>query len=87
MNANLELLWNVSNTNGASRSGQEKQKQMGSPGGMQLSPTVQAMGINVIQGVTTAFLDAYVKNDPIAREWLEKDASQWIRDRGEIKQK
>jgi dienelactone hydrolase len=52
-----------------------------------ISPTAQAIGVIAIQGVTTAFLDAYVKNDPIAREWLDKDASRWIKDRGEIRKK
>jgi hypothetical protein len=58
-----------------------------SPDGMPLSPTTQAIGVTVIQGATTAFLDAYVKNDPIAREWLAKDAPRWIKDRGELKEK
>jgi len=53
----------------------------------QLAPTVQALGVAAVQGVTTAFLDAYVKDDPIAREWLEKDATRWLRGRGEIERK
>jgi len=52
-----------------------------------LSPTSLAIGEAAIQGVTTAFLDAYVKEDSIAREWLDKGASRWLRDRGEIKRK
>ena len=59
----------------------------GSAGATQLSPTVQAIGVTIVQGVTTAFLDAYVKDDGIAREWLDKDAARWIRDSGEIKKK
>jgi hypothetical protein len=51
------------------------------------SPTSLAIGEAAIQGVTTAFLDAYVKEDPIAREWLDKGASRWLRDRGELKRK
>jgi len=51
------------------------------------SPTSLAIGEAAIQGVTTAFLDAYVKDDSIAREWLDKGASRWLRDRGEIKRK
>ena len=54
---------------------------------MGISPTAQAIGVIAIQGVTTAFLDAYVKNDPIALEWLGKDASRWIKNRGEIRKK
>lgn len=52
-----------------------------------LSPTSLAIGEAAIQGVTTAFLDAYVKEDAIAREWLDRNASRWLRDRGEIKRK
>ena len=52
-----------------------------------VSPTSLAISQAAIQGVTTAFLDAYVKDDSIAREWLDKDASRWLRDRGEIKRK
>jgi len=52
-----------------------------------LSPTSLAIGEAAIQGVTTAFLDAYVKDDSIAREWLDKGASRWLRERGELKRR
>jgi len=52
-----------------------------------LSPTSLAIGEAAIQSVTTAFLDAYVKEDSIAREWLDKGASRWLRERGELKRK
>jgi hypothetical protein len=52
-----------------------------------LSPTSLAIGEAAIQGVTTAFLDAYVKDDSIAREWLDKGASRWLREWGELKRK
>jgi len=55
--------------------------------GKQPSLTTQAIAVTSIQSVTTAFLDAYLKNDPIAREWLEKNAPQWIKNHGEIKNK
>lgn len=51
------------------------------------SPTSRAIGEAAIQGVTTAFLDAYVKQDPIAREWLDKDSSRWLKARGEIRRR
>lgn len=51
------------------------------------SPTSLAMDVAAVQAVTTAFLDAYVRKDSIAREWLAKDASRWLEDRGEIKRK
>jgi hypothetical protein len=31
-----------------------------------------------VQGVTTAYLDATVKNDPLASEWLSRDANRWL---------
>ncbi len=55
--------------------------------GGRASPTSLAMGVAAIQAVTTAFLDAYVRKDPIAREWLAKDAPRWLEDRGEIKKR
>jgi hypothetical protein len=51
------------------------------------SPTDQAINISIIQGVTTAFLDVYLKQDTIAKEWLQKDAARWIGERGELKRK
>ena len=57
----------------------------GWPGGP--SPTDRAMNVSLIQGVTTAFLDAYVKQDGIALEWLQRDARRWIGDRGELRRK
>ena len=56
-------------------------------GGSGLSATGQALDQAVIQSVTTAFLDAYVKNDAIAREWLEKDAARWARNSAEVQRK
>jgi hypothetical protein len=43
-----------------------------------LSPTALAMRLIAIEDVTTAFLDAYVKDDAMAREWLAADASRWL---------
>ena len=33
-----------------------------------------------VQTVTTAFLDAVVRNDPVADEWLRRDATRWLGD-------
>jgi predicted dienelactone hydrolase len=32
----------------------------------------------VVERVSIAFLDAVMKNDPVAREWLTRDARRWI---------
>jgi hypothetical protein len=51
------------------------------------SPTERAMNVSLIQGTSTAFLDAYVKQDAIALEWLRKNASRWIGTHGELRKK
>ena len=56
-------------------------------GGDHSSPTSRAIGLTAIQGVTTAFLDAYVKNDSFAQEWMDKDVRRWLGPRGEIQKK
>lgn len=37
-----------------------------------------------VQSVTTAFLDAVVKNDPVADEWLRRDATRWLAGRASL---
>ena len=66
---------------------QGEQERSGSPARASLSPTARAIGMAAIQGVSTAFLDAYVKRDAIAQEWLDKDAKRWLGERGEIKKR
>ena len=56
-------------------------------GGPSASPTERAMEVSLIQGITTAFLDTYLKQDSIAQEWLQKNARRWIGERGELKRK
>lgn len=72
-------------SHGASERGSgEDGSQRGGRGMMGLSPTDRAIAIKLILGVTTAFLDAYVKKDPIAAEWLQKDAQHWVGERGTL---
>ena len=52
-----------------------------------IDPTDRAIDVSLVQGITTAFLDAYMKQDPIAQEWLQKNARRWIGDRGKWKRK
>jgi len=40
-----------------------------------------------VQDVSTAFLDAYVKDDPLAREWLRNRAAPWLGSVGELRHK
>lgn len=44
------------------------------------SQTFSMKHIAAVQGVSTAFLDATVKGDPIAREWLTRNAARWMGD-------
>ena len=44
------------------------------------------MGVAVEQ-VTTAFLNAYIKNDQLSLEWLKKDARPWLDIVGQLKEK
>jgi len=39
------------------------------------------------KSVSTAFLDATVKGDPVAREWLQKDAQRWLGDLAQLSSK
>jgi hypothetical protein len=32
----------------------------------------------IVERVSLAFLDAFVKEDPVAAEWLARDAVRWI---------
>ena len=38
----------------------------------------------IIAAVTTAFLDAHVRQDDIAQEWLRRDARRWLREAGSL---
>jgi len=53
--------------------GRARASGAGGPGAAQ-----QAQQQTQIQSVTTAFLDATVKNDPIATEWLTRNAKRWL---------
>jgi hypothetical protein len=40
--------------------------------------------LTLIKQVTTAYLDALVKDDPVAEDWLSHDASRWVGDSAEF---
>ncbi len=52
-----------------------------------LSASVQQMRLIVAQDVSTAFLDAHVKNDELARNWLASGASRWLAAGAALRQK
>ncbi len=51
------------------------------------SLTRQALAVAAIQGVSTAFLDAYLKQDDTAREWLTRDSNRWLKQQGHLDRK
>jgi hypothetical protein len=42
------------------------------------------MGQSAVTSVTTAFLDTYLKDDGISREWLSRDARRWLKKMGAL---
>jgi len=38
----------------------------------------------IITAITTAFLDALIRQDDIAQEWLRRDARRWLREAGSL---
>jgi len=51
------------------------------------SATSRAVQIADVQAVSSAFLDAKVKSDPIAVEWLARDARRWLGEMAELQSK
>ena len=52
------------------------------------SPSVNwKMELADAKRVSIAFLDATVKRDPVAREWLQKDAQRWLGDLAQLSSK
>jgi pimeloyl-ACP methyl ester carboxylesterase len=49
-----------------------------------LDPTTRGIDAVALLSVSIAFMDTQIKNDSIAREWLEKNAASWIADRGTL---
>jgi predicted dienelactone hydrolase len=56
-------------------------------GDAKLSPSALQVRMIAVQDVSTAFLDAYLKGDALAREWLAADAERWLGAAGELRRK
>jgi predicted dienelactone hydrolase len=79
-----------SSRRGASGDGGRRPDRSGSSEGLgdaKLSPSALQVRMIAVQDVSTAFLDAYLKDDPQAREWLAADAKRWLGAAGELRQK
>ena len=83
------------NSSGRSRGGRHGKNGSGSKGKgaatsrheEERSPTQRAKAEVALEQVTTAFLNAYVKNDRFAIEWLNKDAQPWLYGIGQLQEK
>lgn len=59
----------------------------GSGGMSAFTVASSARQVIALQRLSVAFLDAQLKNDPIALEWLERDAGRWLEPVGELRRK
>jgi len=62
-------------------------KRQGASSTTQASSAQRAMEVAQVQSVTTAFLDATVKNDPIGSEWLSRNAQRWLGESADLRSK
>jgi dienelactone hydrolase len=63
----------------------KKNRSDGATGGS--SSAQRAKEIAQVQSVTTAFLDAFVKDDSIASEWLSRNAKPWLGETADLQSK
>lgn len=68
-------------SNNGSGSGSSSNRNAGN------SPTQRAILEIAIEQVTTAFLNAYVKNDKFSVQWLKQEAQTWLKKNGQLKVK
>jgi len=52
-----------------------------------LTATAVQLRLLAAVGVSTAFLDAYLRDDPLARDWLQTHTARWLGPAGELRQK
>ncbi len=68
----------------SARSGRGGPDDGGPAGTVMQSATLREQELVAIESVSTAFLDATVKSDSIAREWLQKNAPGWLTDEANL---
>ena len=69
---------------GRSRGGAKDSNASGSSGSPPASAGAWTAELGRAQTVTTAYLDAFVKGDSVAAEWLAKDARRWLADSADL---
>ena len=66
---------------------QGRKNRRASSAGPNGSSARRAIDVVQVQSVTTAFLDATVKNDPIGSEWLSRNAKRWLGSSADLESK
>jgi predicted dienelactone hydrolase len=88
-NLGADILQNLDQTDPAGSGRHRDRSGSGKRGGDkregEMAQSTNPMHVAYVQTVSTAFLDAIVKNDPIAREWLYRDATRWLADDAEFR--
>jgi hypothetical protein len=68
-------------------SGRGQKKRRGASAAKGSSSAQRALEVAQVQSVTTAFLDAIVKNDPVGSEWLSRNAKRWLGESADLQSK
>jgi predicted dienelactone hydrolase len=76
-----------SDESAARAQGPGRKNRRGGSAGPSSSSARRAIEVAQVQSVTTAFLDATVKNDPIGSEWLSRNAKRWLGSSVELESK
>lgn len=67
--------------------GQGRKNRRASSAGPNSSSARRAIDVVQVQSVTTAFLDATVKDNPIGSEWLSRNAKRWLGNSADLESK
>jgi dienelactone hydrolase len=87
---------NSSSDSKSQRRGRSRERDSDSSGGLPsrddpaqvaLSSSLVKVRVIAVQDISVAFLDAYLKDDAPAREWLSGSASRWLGAAGELRRK
>lgn len=76
-----------SNRNGKQSSSNDSGNSAGPAKRPPAGPTQQALMEVAIEQISTVFLNAYVRNDPLAMDWLKNKAQPWLGNIGQLKDK
>lgn len=86
------IMWKEADFGGSGGSRRRGGSSSENPGGGRDSGRSNPQTFNIkhiaaIQSVSTAFLDATAKSDPVAREWLARNAARWLGDAAALQRK